>query len=98
MTSQRIIPARTSTSSVSRRSLLQGAAALGAAAITGHSAATTVGATASKRSSFPAPAFLQGTTLRVVGTGVSLLDPIKVQAEQDLGITLQWDVKDGLTA
>ena len=98
MTSQRIIPATTSTSSVSRRSLLQGAAALGAAAITGQSAATTVGATTSKRSTFPAPAFLQGTTLRVVGTGVSLLDPIKVQAEQDLGITLQWDVKDGLTA
>ena len=34
----------------------------------------------------------------MVGTGVTLLDPIKAQAEQDLGITLQYDVKDGLTA
>jgi putative spermidine/putrescine transport system substrate-binding protein len=84
---------------LTRRSLVKGSAALGAAALAAQAGlASHVAATGAKRSSFPAPAFLQGTTLRVVGTGVSLLDPIKTQAEQDLGITLQWDVKDGLTA
>ena len=88
---------------VSRRGLLKGAAALGAATLGAQAASSNLSASAlvspvSKRSTFPAPAFLQGTTVRVVGTGVSLLDPIKTQAEQDLGITLQWDVKDGLTA
>jgi putative spermidine/putrescine transport system substrate-binding protein len=88
-----------SQSALTRRSLITASAALGAAAL----GARVMGAEASvapisKTSTFPAPAFLQGTTLRVVGTGVSLLDPIKTQAEQDLGITLQWDVKDGLTA
>ncbi len=82
---------------ITRRSILQGAAALGAAAL-GARAGTMDAAPVSKRSTFPAPAYLQGTTLRVVGTGVTLLDPIKEQAEQDLGITLQYDVKDGLTA
>ena len=88
---------------VTRRTLLKGSAALAAAALgtqagmTGLGASSVVGVGA-KRSAFPAPAFLQGTTLRIVGTGVTLLDPIKAQAEQDLGITLQYDVKDGLTA
>lgn len=82
---------------VTRRSLMQGAAAVGAAAL-GARVGVIGAAPVSKRSTFPAPAFLQGTTLRVVGTGVTLLDPIKAQAEQDLGITLQYDVKDGLTA
>jgi putative spermidine/putrescine transport system substrate-binding protein len=90
-------------SAVTRRSLIKGSAALGAAALGAHASTTALGANSlvgagAKRSAFPAPAFLQGTTLRVVGTGVSLLDPIKAQAEQDLGITLQYDVKDGLTA
>jgi putative spermidine/putrescine transport system substrate-binding protein len=84
---------------ISRRTLIKGSAALGAAALGVQAGAARTGATAGlKRSAFPAPAFLQGTTIRVVGTGVSLLDPIKTQAEQDLGLTLQWDVKDGLTA
>lgn len=86
-------------SGLSRRSLITGSAALGAAAVGARALdARASVAPLSKRSTFPAPAFLQGATLRVVGTGVSLLDPIKTQAEQDLGITLQWDVKDGLTA
>ena len=89
--------------SVTRRTLLKSSAALAAAALGTHAGMTALGASplveaGAKRSTFPAPAFLQGTTLRVVGTGVSLLDPIKAQAEQDLGITLQYDVKDGLTA
>lgn len=83
---------------ITRRTMLRGAAALGAAALGARSGGAADAATVSKRSTFPAPAFLQGTTLRVVGTGVTLLDPIKAQAEQDLGITLQYDVKDGLTA
>ena len=86
---------------VTRRTLLKGSAALAAAALGTHAGTSAIGASplvGTKRSTFPAPAFLQGTTLRVVGTGVSLLDPIKAQAEQDLGITLQYDVKDGLTA
>jgi putative spermidine/putrescine transport system substrate-binding protein len=88
---------------VTRRTLLKGSAALAAAALGAHVGTTAIGASplvgiGTKRSTFPAPAFLQGTTLRVVGTGVTLLDPIKAQAEQDLGITLQYDVKDGLTA
>ena len=88
---------------VTRRTVLKSSAALAAAALGTHAGTTALGASSvvgagAKRSSFPAPAFLQGTTLRVVGTGVTLLDPIKAQAEQDLGITLQYDVKDGLTA
>src|SRR5688500_1365303 len=88
-----------SQSALTRRSLITASAALGAAAL----GARVMGAEASvapisKTSTFPAPAFLQGTTLRAVGSGVTLLDPIKAQAEQDLGITLQYDVKDGLTA
>ena len=86
-----------------RRTFLKGSAALGAAALGAHVSASALDARSaapalSKRSAFPAPAFLQGTTLRVVGTGVTLLDPIKEQAEQDLGITLQYDVRDGLSA
>jgi putative spermidine/putrescine transport system substrate-binding protein len=88
---------------VTRRTFLRGSAALGAAALGAQAGAQAIAAQpgvgpVSKRSSFPAPAFLQGTTLRVVGTGVTLLDPIKAQAEKDLGITLQYDVKDGLSA
>jgi putative spermidine/putrescine transport system substrate-binding protein len=88
---------------VTRRTFIKGSAALGAAALSAHAGTTALGANSlvgpgAKRSAFPAPAFLQGTTLRVVGTGVTLLDPIKEQAQQDLGITLQYDVKDGLTA
>jgi len=41
------------------------------------------------------PAVITGVTLRVVGTGVTLLEPIRVQAEKDLGIKLEYDVKDG---
>ena len=88
-----------SQTALTRRGLIKGSAALGAAAIGARALDAQASVTpVSKRSTFPAPAFLQGTTLRVVGTGVSMLDPIKTQAEQDLGITLQWDVKDGLTA
>ena len=88
---------------VTRRDFIKGSAALGAAALGAQAGTTALGASplvgpGAKRSTFPAPAFLQGTTLRVVGTGVTLLDPIREQAEQDLGITLQYDVKDGLTA
>jgi putative spermidine/putrescine transport system substrate-binding protein len=83
-----------SQSALTRRSLITGSAALGAAAL----GARVMGAEASVAPISKTSRFLQGTTLRVVGTGVSLLDPIKTQAEQDLGITLQWDVKDGLTA
>ncbi len=95
-----VVPER---AALTRRTLIKGSAALGAAALGVHAGAAASealpgGAPATKRSAFPAPAFLQGTTLRVVGTGVTLLDPIKAQAEQDLGITLQYDVKDGLTA
>jgi secreted PhoX family phosphatase len=67
---------------VTRRTLLKGSAALAAAALGTHAGTSAIGASpvaevGSKRSTFPAPAFLQGTTLRVVGTGVTLLDPIK---------------------
>jgi putative spermidine/putrescine transport system substrate-binding protein len=90
-------------STSTRRAFLKGSAALGAAALGAQAAAGGIDAHSdapvlSKRSAFPAPAFLQGTTLRVVGTGVTLLDPIKEQAEQDLGITLEYDVRDGLSA
>ncbi len=88
-----------SQTALTRRGLIKGSAALGAAVLGAQALDARASVTpASKHSTFPAPAFLQGTTLRVVGTGVSLLDPIKTQAEQDLGITLQYDVKDGLTA
>ena len=88
---------------LTRRTLLKGSAALGAAALAAQAGAAGLDAHAStmsvtKRSTFPAPAVLQGTTLRVVGTGVTLLEPIRTQAEQDLGITLQYDVRDGLSA
>ena len=86
-------------SALTRRSFVKGSAALGAAALGAHAGSATLSATtATKRSSFSAPAFLQGTTLRVNGTGVSLLEQIRAQAEQDLGITLEYDVNDGLTA
>ena len=88
---------------VTRRTFLRGSAALGAAALGAHAGAGSSDAHSgsgvmTKRSAFPAPAFLQGTTLRVVGTGVTLLDQIREQAEQDLGITLEYDVRDGLSA
>lgn len=88
---------RTSQSPLTRRTLLKGTAAAGAAALGGQIGGASA-APVSKRSTFPAPAFLQGTTLRVVGTGVTLLDQIKTQAEEDLGITLEYDVRDGLSA
>lgn len=37
-------------------------------------------------------------TLRVTGTGVTLIEVIRKQAEQDLGIALEFDVKDGVAA
>jgi putative spermidine/putrescine transport system substrate-binding protein len=43
----------------------------------------------------PAEAFTG--TLRVLGLGVDLIDPIKEAAEQDLGFTLQFDVTDTVT-
>lgn len=49
-------------------------------------------------SSGQAPAVITGVTLRVVGTGVTLLEPIREQAEKDLGIKLEYDVKDGPSA
>ena len=101
--SSQLVKVEREKAAVTRRTLLKGSAALAAAALGTHAGPSAIGASSvagvgAKRSTFPAPAFLQGTTLRVVGTGVTLLDPIKAQAEQDLGITLQYDVKDGLTA
>ncbi len=36
--------------------------------------------------------------LRVLGTAVTLIEPLRRQAEHDLGITLDFDVLDGVTA
>src|SRR5579872_7177976 len=37
-------------------------------------------------------------TLRVLGTGVTLVEAIRARAERDLGIALEFTVKDGLAA
>lgn len=45
------------------------------------------------------PAVHQGkVTLRVLGTSVSLIEPIRKRAEQDLGIFLDFIVEDGTSA
>jgi len=56
------------------------------------------GAQPTTASGSPAPAVITGVTLRVVGTGVTLLEPIREQAEKDLGIKLEYDVNDGPAA
>ncbi|BCH61761.1 hypothetical protein RvVAR0630_43850 [Agrobacterium vitis] len=49
--------------------------------------------------SFPAPALhTQGKPrLRILGTAISLLEPLRVQAQQDLGIEVVFDNNDFLT-
>ncbi len=36
--------------------------------------------------------------LRVLGTGVTLIEPVRQKAEQDLGIVLEYEALDGVTA
>uniref|UniRef100_A0A831X6K7 Extracellular solute-binding protein n=1 Tax=Thermorudis peleae TaxID=1382356 RepID=A0A831X6K7_9BACT len=87
---------------LTRRAVLVGALSsaagllLAACGETGTSSTPTSNQTSSGGQPSPsAPAVISGVTLRVVGTGVTLLEPIRTQAEQDLGIKLEYDVKDG---
>ena len=50
------------------------------------------------RSAFPAPPRTERRVLRVLGTEITLLEEVRRQAEQDLGITITFEMLDFLGA
>jgi putative spermidine/putrescine transport system substrate-binding protein len=51
-----------------------------------------------KTEKISAPAIGKTISLRVLGTDVTLTEAIRVQAAHDLGIDIQFDIMDGISA